>query len=294
MSVYPLNQLEILQLEVPDPCISGLLCIRLAEKRPLVAGEIQSFPERQNCWYLFAVLEGSLSVTHENNHMLLGCNDAAIISGNSVTSIWPSENGSLLVFCFQGIAADMIVEENRTENGLFFGKNAGAVRNAYIELSSMHSSDGRVPMAKTSAVMYSLLMRLYKTGKASREERSVLPKIVQEALRMLQRDFAFLDGIAEVADRLQVSQEYLTRSFRKSMGIPPGKYLNQLKMEYAKMLFRQGGHSVSFVADACGFANYNYFSRVFREATGVSPTEYMKNNIQNEMEDPMLDPFYVL
>ena len=58
------------------------------------------------------------------------------------------------------------------------------------------------------------------------------------------------------------------------MGITPGKYLNQIRIENAKQLLRQGRHNVGFVAGACGFSNSNYFARVFRAAVGMNPREY--------------------
>ena len=56
----------------------------------------------------------------------------------------------------------------------------------------------------------------------------------------------------------------------------PGKYLNEVRIEHARLLLRQGRHSVQFVSDACGFANANYFARVFRRSVGVNPREYAR------------------
>ena len=97
-------------------------------------------------------------------------------------------------------------------------------------------------------------------------------------MALMQRDFAFLDGPGDVAARLELSQEYLTRIFRKCAGVTPGKYLNRLRVEHAKLLLRQEGRTVAFVSDACGFSSGNYFARVFRQFTGMSPGEYVRAN----------------
>ena len=77
------------------------------------------------------------------------------------------------------------------------------------------------------------------------------------------------------------------------MGITPGKYLNQIRIENAKLLLRQGNHSVGFVSGACGFANSNYFARVFRANVGMNPREYARREGITLPEDADSD-LYVL
>ena len=137
-------------------------------------------------------------------------------------------------------------------------------------------------------------MALHGTGSAGPAGRNTLPQVVEAALGILRRDYAFLEGIAELAERLEVSQEYLTRSFCKYIGVTPGKYLNQVRIENAKLLLRQGQHTVQFVSDACGFANANYFARVFRKFVGVNPREYARVPEPGPVHDQREDSLYVL
>ena len=44
----------------------------------------------------------------------------------------------------------------------------------------------------------------------------------------------------------------------------------------AKKLLDQGYDRVAEIAEQCGYANANYFAKVFRDATGMSPLEYRK------------------
>ena len=111
----------------------------------------------------------------------------------------------------------------------------------------------------------------------------------------MQHEFAFLDGVGDLAEQLEVSQEYLTRTFRAHVGMTPGKYLNQIRVEHAKLLLQRGDHNVAFIADACGFANGNYFARVFRSCVGVSPSVYAREQAgQAPLPDSLLDSIYVL
>ena len=153
---------------------------------------------------------------------------------------------------------------------------------------------GHVSAREASELGYSLLMSLYGTGSPGPAGRRTMPPVVEAALGLIRRDYAFLEGIAELAERLEVSQEYLTRCFCKYTGVTPGKYLNQVRIENAKLLLRQGDHSIQFVSDACGFANANYFARVFRKSVGVNPREYARAGREASLPTSEEDRLYVL
>ena len=61
------------------------------------------------------------------------------------------------------------------------------------------------------------------------------------------------------------------------MGVSPGKYITRVRIEYAKLLLRAPDTTIGYVAEASGFANANYFAKVFRRETGLSPSEYLES-----------------
>ena len=58
------------------------------------------------------------------------------------------------------------------------------------------------------------------------------------------------------------------------MGIK--QYIAYCRIEKAKQLLLEE-YSISEIAEACGYGEYNYFCKVFKKATGMSPTEYRKS-----------------
>jgi AraC-like DNA-binding protein len=67
-------------------------------------------------------------------------------------------------------------------------------------------------------------------------------------------------------------------SFRESVHISPMQYLRNVRLSNACKLLLSTGNSISRVAADAGFINQFHFSRVFKESTGMSPTEYRKGN----------------
>ena len=63
-------------------------------------------------------------------------------------------------------------------------------------------------------------------------------------------------------------------------------------MEYAKQLLQGEDPSITYVAEAAGFASANYFAKVFRRETGMSPGEYVETLPREERKRPVRrDPF---
>lgn len=54
------------------------------------------------------------------------------------------------------------------------------------------------------------------------------------------------------------------------------EYLNHIRLEQARMLLKGHDMKVKDIAHACGFADSNYFCRLFRKTTERSPSEYRR------------------
>lgn len=262
------NHQEI-TLEAPGDFLSELLGISEAEVLELEGG-VRELPSCRG-WRVLAPLEGTLCVASGELSLPLEPGNALVIGEQEEVSLLPGESCKTAVLTVCGDAADRVFRACRDQGGLFFERGGEAAARVLRVMASGHK---RVSAREASELGYSMLMALYGTGSAGPAGRHTLPPVVEAALGMIRRDYAFLEGIAELAQRLEVSQEYLTRCFCKYTGVTPGKYLNQVRIENAKILLRQGNYSIQFVSDACGFANANYFARVFRRSVGLTPREY--------------------
>ena len=70
------------------------------------------------------------------------------------------------------------------------------------------------------------------------------------------------------------SPSHLRATFKQAYGEPPIKYLNKIRVEHAKKMLSSGVFTINEIATSCGFQNIYYFSRVFKQITGVSPGKY--------------------
>jgi AraC-like DNA-binding protein len=68
--------------------------------------------------------------------------------------------------------------------------------------------------------------------------------------------------------------QHVNRIFRRALGVTPLQYLARLRMERAAALLGEGRLTVAAVARAIGLDDPYYFSRLFREHFGCSPSQY--------------------
>ena len=80
-----------------------------------------------------------------------------------------------------------------------------------------------------------------------------------------------------VADHLDVSEVYFRRLFREEFHTTPKQYILDLRIRKAKQLLAEGHLPVNEISESCGFSSVYHFSRAFRQAAGLSPTEYRNN-----------------
>jgi AraC family transcriptional regulator, arabinose operon regulatory protein len=81
----------------------------------------------------------------------------------------------------------------------------------------------------------------------------------------------------DIAGFLDVTPEYLNSLFRRHLKTTPLAYIQAFRMQEAKELLRTTPMSVSEIARATGFQDPLYFSRVFKKATGISPSAFGKS-----------------
>ncbi|MEI3014326.1 MAG: AraC family transcriptional regulator [Ruthenibacterium lactatiformans] len=99
-----------------------------------------------------------------------------------------------------------------------------------------------------------------------------------QAVLAMRSHYAELYGVEELSAQLGVSKSHLVRAFAAEMGMGPGHYLTQVRLQAAKLLLARRPYPLELVASLCGFSGANYFCRVFRRSTGLTPAAWRRAN----------------
>src|SRR5256714_2725700 len=110
---------------------------------------------------------------------------------------------------------------------------------------------------------------------------AALPSLVREAVTFIRFNIDQPLSLNPLADTLGVHPSYLSRTFKKALGMTLTDYINKLRIEEAKYLLDQGNESVATIALSVGYNDPNYFSKVFTKLEHVTPYAYRKRKKGN-------------
>lgn len=99
-------------------------------------------------------------------------------------------------------------------------------------------------------------------------------RLVRQAMSFIHENYSEQISRHDLAQFVNISEDYLTFCFRQELGISPIKYLQRFRINQAKLLLKESQKSITEIAFEVGFLDSGYFSRIFHRETGVSPGDY--------------------
>lgn len=138
---------------------------------------------------------------------------------------------------------------------------------------ALRSSDPSAPLISSFA--YRLIM-LLSHEVSSRHRDSVTAAALNIGKRFARDNFAIDIGVEDMAQAADLSRSHFSRRFRESEGVSPREYLEHIRIKHSMSLLAQHEIRVKEVADRCGFRDENYFTRVFKRVSGMTPTQYRR------------------
>lgn len=80
--------------------------------------------------------------------------------------------------------------------------------------------------------------------------------------------------LKELAEKSGYTEYYLTRKFKKEMGVSVNTYIRNARLRHAKVLLKTTQLSIQEISEELCFCSRSYFTEVFQKEEGVSPSEY--------------------
>ncbi|CAM3886593.1 MULTISPECIES: AraC family transcriptional regulator [Paenibacillus] len=169
-------------------------------------------------------------------------------------------------------------EFKHSENQLFLPKHVtvAAPEQLTHTLNKMHriyQSAEPLYQERINGHLYGLLCDLmYQHLSANIEHRSNM--IVTSIVRCLQSQLDRPFDSQAIADELNMNYTYLGRLFKSTTGTTINQYYKKLKVQKAIELMQSDSLNISQISEMLQYPNPYYFSRVFKQVTGLSPKEY--------------------
>ena len=98
--------------------------------------------------------------------------------------------------------------------------------------------------------------------------------LVRKAMNYIELNIAQGVSLKDLATELNVNASYLSTVFKKEIGQTVTEYINQRRIEMAILYLNTSTMQIQDIAFQVGICDVNYFSKVFKKITGMTPTKY--------------------
>jgi AraC-like DNA-binding protein len=110
------------------------------------------------------------------------------------------------------------------------------------------------------------------------ENRSEKADSFEKCVRYIHDHFAEKLSVKKIAQISFVSPSYLSRVFKKRLGLTPMHYLNIYRIEVAKKMLILTDYSIQEIAEFVGIEDLKHFFKVFKRIANLTPLKYRKEN----------------
>lgn len=130
-----------------------------------------------------------------------------------------------------------------------------------------------------------MILRIHSICKRIKAHRDSKCSLAVERCKQLVHDeFTGELTLENAARRLQMTPQYLSKIFKEQVGCTFIDYLTEVRLLEAKRLMSEGSYSIKEVCFKVGYADPNYFSRVFKKHMGNSPKDYNRHTATHQIE----------
>ena len=83
-----------------------------------------------------------------------------------------------------------------------------------------------------------------------------------------------------LAEEFHLSAQYISQLFKNEIGVNFLAYLTNIRMEQAKKLLLSSQFSIAEISERSGYGDYRVFTKAFKKAEGVTPSQYRRNFLE--------------
>ena len=124
----------------------------------------------------------------------------------------------------------------------------------------------------------SLFQQRLSTEPEQQEERTITG-----ITRYLQEHLAEEMSLSILAERFHLNPQYISQLFKSEIGVGFLAYLTNIRMEKAKKLLLSSSLPIADVAEQSGYGDYRVFTKVFKKAEGITPSQYRRDILETTM-----------
>ena len=181
-----------------------------------------------------------------------------------IKSYLSEDGGSLLFAC----GNNMIFSEKNT-----LYEELSKILKRTISIFHERPSTYKLEMTAHILLLLSLLSR---NSAVSDCEKKDLFRRIGPAVEYIDQNYNRRISVSDLSRLINVCDDHFIRMFKAATSRTPAAYITDVRLHQALRLLSLHQDSISEISDRTGFSSIQYFSRIFKERMGLSPSEYAK------------------
>ena len=109
-------------------------------------------------------------------------------------------------------------------------------------------------------------------------ENGSYDQIIMDAFGYMQEHYQESLSLTDISSVLGISSSYFSHLFKKQTGKNYVEYLNEIRLKAVMEDLKNSDFKIAVIAEKNAFHNFEYFSRFFKKATGLSPVKWRQEN----------------
>ena len=233
-------------------------------------GKNFSFPlHLHQCFEIIFLRSGEMQVTIDGQSVTLTPGNAVMIFPNQIHSLQSTESEHLLcIFSSKLVQAFSSKLTNQLPQSNLFETDD------YL-LQAIANLDDQSISAEKKGVLYMLCSQFHKQT-TYRPHATDRDDLLHKIFSFVEKEFSGDCTLAALANEIGYDYSYLSRFFKKAVGMPFNTYVNHFRLNHACYLMDNSHISILSCALDSGYTSMRSFNHNFKQVFGISPTEYRK------------------
>ncbi|BAV04488.1 AraC-type DNA-binding protein [Filimonas lacunae] len=253
------------------------------------------YPHRMADPLLFLVLDGEMTLKMNLVEYTIRKNEFLFISPNTIRQFISHCNDSKMAcMCFSidfmlktGIAKSSLdpsafISSKQSPHLVLTSEEANTISQLMQLLYERNITPANYPF-REERLIHCFGTLMYELAAIHTNQHQKLPlkltrkeEISASFLNLLTQHFKEQRSLQFYADLLFITPKYLTQTIKDILGKTAGEMIDEMVITEAKVLLHSTSHSIAQVAESLYFSDQFFFSKFFKNQTGLTPTEYRK------------------
>lgn len=197
-----------------------------------------------------------------------------------------TEGWSYRMFYFDAELMEAIISDNTDKHGQLPFFRTGVIEDPALAVQLLHThqyiTEQRTDNLALEESIYALITRFVSVYG---EEKLNVPTVptgtteIGRAVEILEDEFKVNHRLESLALTAGISKYHFLRVFKKTTGLTPHRYLNQIRVQRSEQMLREGV-DLSEIAYRAGFSDQSHFTRTFKSIKGITPGAF-RNFVQD-------------